>query len=167
MDRLQAIVPEGVVGVAHAVNPGVAEATAGLEAVPLFGADRYEELVGGLRLAVTAGAFMQTNTVMSERLYELAIEYADLRPSDVAWDLYCGAGAIGLLAAAGAGRVFGIEIAEESVAGRARTPSETASRTSSSSPAMSRRASRCSSSGPRGRMSSSSTRPARASRRGP
>ena len=123
VDRLKAITPEGVVGVAHAVNPGVAEATAGLEAVTLFGADRYEELVGGLRLAVTAGAFMQTNTVMSERLYELAIEYADLRPSDVAWDLYCGAGAIGLLAAAGAGRVFGIEIAEESVA-RARENAE-------------------------------------------
>ena len=122
-DRLRAVVPKGVVGVAHAVNPGVAEATAGLEAKPLFGADRYDELVGGLRLAVTAGAFMQTNTVMSERLYELAIEYADLRPSDVAWDLYCGAGAIGLLAAAGAGRVFGIEIAEESVA-RARENAE-------------------------------------------
>jgi len=122
-DALEALMPEGVVGVAHAVNPGVAEATAGLESVPLFGADRYEELVGGLRLAVTAGAFMQTNTVMSERLYELAIEYAALSEADVAWDLYCGAGAIGLLAARSAGRVFGIEIAEESVA-RARENAE-------------------------------------------
>ena len=86
-----ALLPEGVVGVAHAENPGVAEATAGLEAATLFGADRYEELVGGLRLAVTAGAFMQTNTMMSERLYELAMEYARLSAADVAWDLYCGA----------------------------------------------------------------------------
>jgi 23S rRNA (uracil1939-C5)-methyltransferase len=122
-DRLRALLPGGVVGVAHAENPGVAEATAGLEAATLFGADRYEELVGGLRLAVTAGAFMQTNTAMSERLYELAIEYAGLSAADVAWDLYCGAGAIGLLAARSAGRVFGIEIAEESVA-RARENAE-------------------------------------------
>jgi 23S rRNA (uracil1939-C5)-methyltransferase len=113
--RLEELVPESVVGVVHAENPGVADATAGLEGAPLFGADRYEELVGGLRLAVTAGAFMQTNTVMSERLYELAIEYAGLTEADVAWDLYCGAGAIGLLAAQRAGAVFGIEIAEESV----------------------------------------------------
>ena len=113
--RLEELVPEGVVGVVHAENPGVADATAGLEGAPLFGADRYEELVGGLRVAVTAGAFMQTNTVMSERLYELAIEYAGLTEADVAWDLYCGAGAIGLLAARRAGSVFGIEIAEESV----------------------------------------------------
>ena len=114
-DRLQALMPAGVVGVVHAENPGVADATAGLDGAPLFGADRYEELVGGLRLSVTAGAFMQTNTVMSERLYELAIEYAGLTEADVAWDLYCGAGAIGLLAAGRAGSVFGIEIAEESV----------------------------------------------------
>jgi 23S rRNA (uracil1939-C5)-methyltransferase len=122
-DRLRALTPESVVGVMHAENPGVAEVTAGLDARPLFGADRYEELVGGLRLSVTAGAFMQTNTVMSERLYELAIEYAALTADDVAWDLYCGAGAIGLLAAGAAGRVVGIEIAEESVA-RARENAE-------------------------------------------
>jgi len=122
-DRLRALMPEGVVGVVHAENPGVAEVTAGLAASQLFGADRYEELVGGLSLSVTAGAFMQTNTVMSERLYELAIEYAELTAADVAWDLYCGAGAIGLLAASRAGRVVGIEIAEESVA-RARENAE-------------------------------------------
>jgi 23S rRNA (uracil1939-C5)-methyltransferase len=115
VDRLRALMPGSVVGVVHAENSGVAEVTAGLDPRPLFGADRYEELVGGLRLSVTAGAFMQTNTVMSERLYELAIEYAALSEADVAWDLYCGAGAIGLLAARAAGRVFGIEIAEESV----------------------------------------------------
>jgi 23S rRNA (uracil1939-C5)-methyltransferase len=115
VDRLRTLMPDSVVGVVHAENPGVAEVTAGLDPRPLFGADRYEELVGGLRLSVTAGAFMQTNTVMSERLYELAIGYAALSEADVAWDLYCGAGAIGLLAARAAGRVFGIEIAEESV----------------------------------------------------
>jgi 23S rRNA (uracil1939-C5)-methyltransferase len=115
-ERLRALMPAAVVGAVHAENAGVGEATAGLEPKPLFGADRYEEVVGGLRLSVTAGAFMQTNTVMSERLYELAIGYAGLSEADVAWDLYCGAGAIGLLAAARAGRVYGIEIAEESVA---------------------------------------------------
>jgi 23S rRNA (uracil1939-C5)-methyltransferase len=54
---------------------------------------------------------------MAERLYALAIELAGLRPDDVVWDLYCGAGAIGLLAASHAGQVYGIEISEESIAG--------------------------------------------------
>ncbi|MGN6380097.1 MAG: 23S rRNA (uracil(1939)-C(5))-methyltransferase RlmD [Gaiellales bacterium] len=116
VDRLVARLPESVVGVLHAVNPGVAEVTGGLEARRLSGRDSYRERIGGLDFDVSAGAFMQTNTVMCEQLYALAIELAGPRPDDVVWDLYCGAGAIGLLAAAaGAGRVYGIEISTESV----------------------------------------------------
>jgi 23S rRNA (uracil1939-C5)-methyltransferase len=117
IERLAELVPDGVAGVVHAVNAGVAEVSAGLEQAVLFGRDRFTERIGGLEFAVTAGAFMQTNTAMAEHLYALAIELAELRPADVVWDLYCGAGAIGLLAARRAGRVYGIEISEESIAG--------------------------------------------------
>ena len=111
-EGLPLLLPESVVGVVHAVNDGVAEVTQGLPASLVYGRDWYEERIGGLRLNVSAGAFMQTNTVMSERLYEIAIEFAELAADDVVWDLYCGAGALGLLAArAGAGSVYGIEIA--------------------------------------------------------
>jgi 23S rRNA (uracil1939-C5)-methyltransferase len=115
VDRLAATIPSAVVGVVHAVNAGVAEVTAGLDHAVVIGRDRFAERMAGLELAVSPGAFMQTNTLMAERLYGLAIEFAELRPGDTVWDLYCGAGAIGLLAAGRAGRVFGIEIAEESV----------------------------------------------------
>ena len=86
------MLPEGVVGVVHAVNDGVAEVTAGLAQTTLFGADEFEERIGGLTLRLSAGAFMQTNSEMSQVLYRHAIEQARLRPGDVAWDLYCGAG---------------------------------------------------------------------------
>ncbi len=69
-----------------------------------------------LELELSAGAFMQTNTEMCDVLYGHALAYADLRPDDVVWDLYCGAGAIGLLAARHAGRLVGVEISRESVA---------------------------------------------------
>ena len=115
--RLAELVPAAVVGVVHAVNAGVAEVSAGLDQTLLFGRDRFTERIGGLEFGVSAGAFMQTNTAMAERLYALAIELAGLRPGDVVWDLYCGAGAIGLLAARHAGAVYGIEISQESIAG--------------------------------------------------
>ena len=120
VDRLAQLLPAGVVGVVHAVNPGVAEVTGGLEHSVLYGRDWFSERIGGLEFQVSPGAFMQTNTVMAERLYAIAIEFADLRPDDVVWDLYCGAGAIGLLAARRAGRVYGIEISPESIAGARR-----------------------------------------------
>ena len=59
---------------------------------------------------------MQTNSEMCEVLYGHALEYAQLRPDDVAWDLYCGAGAIGLLAAPKVRKLVGVELSEESVA---------------------------------------------------
>ena len=99
VDHLRRMLPEGVVGVVHAVNDGVAEVTAGLAHTTLFGSDEFEERIDGLTLRLSAGAFMQTNSEMSQVLYRHAIEQARLRPGDVAWDLYCGAGAIGLLAA--------------------------------------------------------------------
>ena len=58
---------------------------------------------------------MQTNTEMCDVLYAHALEAARLRPRDVAWDLYCGAGAIGLAAAPQVERVIGIEISAESI----------------------------------------------------
>jgi 23S rRNA (uracil1939-C5)-methyltransferase len=114
--RLAAELPAGVVGVVHSVNDGVAEVTGGLGGRALIGADEFEERIRGLSLRLSAGAFMQTNTEMCDVLYGHAIRYADLLPKDVAWDLYCGAGAIGLLAAPHVRTVVGVEISEESVA---------------------------------------------------
>jgi 23S rRNA (uracil1939-C5)-methyltransferase len=117
VDRLAQLLPPGVVGVVHAQNPGVADVAAGHRQSALIGRDWFGERIGGLDFRVSAGAFMQTNTVMAERLYAIAIEFAELRPDDIVWDLYCGAGAIGLLAARGAAAVYGIEISPESIAG--------------------------------------------------
>jgi 23S rRNA (uracil1939-C5)-methyltransferase len=119
VDRLTELLGKHVVGVVHAVNDGVAEVTSGLEARALAGGDEFEERVLDLSLRLSSGAFMQTNTEMCDVLYGIALEYAGLRPDDVAWDLYCGAGAIGLLAAPHVRRVVGVEISPESI-GRAR-----------------------------------------------
>ena len=82
----------------------------------LYGRDWFEERIGGLSFHVTIGAFMQTNTIMCERLYAIALEYAEITPEDVIWDLYRGSGAIGLQeAAAGATAVYGIDISAESI----------------------------------------------------
>jgi 23S rRNA (uracil1939-C5)-methyltransferase len=115
VDRLAQLVGVDTVGVVHAVNDGVAEITGGLDAVPLFGSSEFEERILELTLRLSAGAFMQTNTEMCDVLYGHALEAARLRADDVVWDLYCGAGAIGLLAAPHAGRVVGIEISAESI----------------------------------------------------
>jgi 23S rRNA (uracil1939-C5)-methyltransferase len=98
-----------------AINDTPAEQT-NLPTKLLWGADAIEEELLGLRFRVRPSAFLQTNTEMAERLYELAREYAGLSGEENVFDLYCGTGTIGLALARNAGSVWGVEISEEAVA---------------------------------------------------
>src|SRR5690348_6392467 len=82
----------------------------------LWGEEAIEEQLCGLRFRVRPNAFLQTNTRMAERLYELAREYAALTGGETVYDLYCGIGTIGLTLASQALTVWGVEVSEESVA---------------------------------------------------
>jgi 23S rRNA (uracil1939-C5)-methyltransferase len=97
------------------VNERPAEVT-NLPTMLLSGEDAIEEQLCGLRFRVRPNAFLQTNTAMAERLYELAHEYAQLTGEESVYDLYCGIGTIGLTLARDALTVWGVEASEESVA---------------------------------------------------
>jgi 23S rRNA (uracil1939-C5)-methyltransferase len=107
-------VPE-VRSVHHAVNDRPAEVT-NLPTTVLHGEGWIEEELLGRRFRVRPNAFLQTNTAMCERLYELVLEYAALTGGETVYDLYCGIGTIGLTLAERSLTVWGIEISEESVA---------------------------------------------------
>ncbi len=98
-----------------AVNESPAEVT-NLQSTLLWGEDAIEEQLLGLRFRVRPNAFLQTNTKMAERLYELAIELAALTGGETVYDLYCGIGSIGLSMAAHALTVWGVDVEEESIA---------------------------------------------------
>jgi 23S rRNA (uracil1939-C5)-methyltransferase len=94
----------------------VAETTQGGDTELLAGGDRLDEAIGGMRMRISPHAFFQTNTEMAERLYRLAIEYAQPTGSDRLFDLYCGIGTIGLLMAPRVAEVWGLEIVPEAIA---------------------------------------------------
>ncbi|HEX6664878.1 MAG TPA: 23S rRNA (uracil(1939)-C(5))-methyltransferase RlmD, partial [Gaiellaceae bacterium] len=94
----------------------VAETTQDGETELLAGSDRLEEEIGGMRVRIASNAFFQTNSEMAERLYELAIEFAQPAGTERVFDLYCGIGTIGLLLAGNALTVWGIDVSEESIA---------------------------------------------------
>jgi 23S rRNA (uracil1939-C5)-methyltransferase len=98
-----------------AVNDSPSEVT-NLPSELLWGDEAIEERLLGLRFRVRPNAFLQTNTEMAERLYELAIDYAGLTGGETVYDLYCGIGTIGLSMASRALTVWGVEVNEESVA---------------------------------------------------
>lgn len=55
-------------------------------------------------------SFYQVNPRQTERLYSLALEYAELTGKETVCDLYCGIGTISLFMAKRAGKVYGVEV---------------------------------------------------------
>jgi 23S rRNA (uracil1939-C5)-methyltransferase len=98
-----------------ALNDSPAEVT-NLPTKLLWGEWAIEEVILGLRVRIRPNAFLQTNTEMCEKLYRLAGEYAGLTGEETVYDLYCGAGTIGLSLARDALTVWGIDSSEESIA---------------------------------------------------
>lgn len=60
-------------------------------------------------------SFYQVNPWQTERLYGLALEYAELTGKETVCDLYCGIGTISLFMAKRAGKVYGVEIVPQAI----------------------------------------------------
>jgi 23S rRNA (uracil1939-C5)-methyltransferase len=81
----------------------------------VLGEEYLREEILGLKIAMSHGAFFQTNTEMAEKLYAVAAEFAGLTGSERVFDLFCGVGTIGLSMAGQAGEVWGVEIVPEAI----------------------------------------------------
>lgn len=81
----------------------------------LWGEPVMEDTLCGLRFSVSPLSFFQVNPVQTERLYALALGYAQLTGAETVVDAYCGAGTISLMLAQKARRVIGIEIVEPAI----------------------------------------------------
>ena len=81
----------------------------------LYGKGYIEDVLCGLRFAISARSFYQINPVQCEKLYAKALEYAALDENTTAIDAYCGIGTIGLAASQSAGRVIGVELNADAV----------------------------------------------------
>lgn len=64
---------------------------------------------------ISPQSFYQVNPVQTEKLYSLALDYAELTGKETVWDLYCGIGTISLFLAKRAGKVYGVEIVPQAI----------------------------------------------------
>ena len=63
-----------------------------------------------LQFRISPQSFYQVNSAQTEKLYQKALEFADLNGDETVWDLYCGIGTISLFLAGHAAKVIGVEI---------------------------------------------------------
>ena len=81
----------------------------------LYGQDYITDQMLGNSFQISGPAFYQVNTEMAEKLYQTAIDFAELREEDVVIDAYSGIGTIGLSVAKHVKEVYGVEVIPEAV----------------------------------------------------
>ena len=114
VEAVRAACPE-VVSIQQNVNPDRTNVILGQEAIILYGKDTIRDKLGGLDFDISLRSFYQVNPAQTQKLYQKALELADLSGRETVLDLYCGIGTISLFLARHAKRVYGVEIVSEAV----------------------------------------------------
>lgn len=101
--------------VVHNINPYTTNLVLGEQSKILYGKGTIEDVLCGCRFRISPASFFQINPVQCEKLYHYAIDAAQLTGRETVFDSYCGTGTIGIIAAAYAKQVTGVELNRDAV----------------------------------------------------
>ncbi|MBK7311377.1 MAG: 23S rRNA (uracil(1939)-C(5))-methyltransferase RlmD [Sphingobacteriaceae bacterium] len=99
----------------YAHNPKGNDTIQDLEIKTFSGKDHITEEMEGLKFNISAKSFYQTNSEQAYELYKVARGFAQLKETDVVYDLYTGTGTIANFIARDCKKVTGIEYVEAAV----------------------------------------------------
>ena len=105
----------GLAGVVLNVNTRDTNVILGDRYSVLWGRDWLEEELCHLAFRLSVPSFFQINRAQTERLYGVALDFAQLNGEETVLDLYCGIGTISLALARQAGYVIGAEIVPQAI----------------------------------------------------
>lgn len=101
--------------VKHNINNTHSNVIMGDVSHTLYGVDQIEDTLSDITFKISDQSFYQINSTQTEKLYQRAIEYADLQGEETVLDTYCGIGTIGLYMAPKAKHVYGVEVVPEAI----------------------------------------------------
>lgn len=106
---------EGMTSITININKEKTNVIMGRTCRTIWGNDTITDVIGGVSFSISPMSFYQVNPIQTEKLYNLALEYADLTGEETVCDLYCGIGTISLFMAKKAKKVYGVEIVEQAI----------------------------------------------------
>ena len=106
---------EGMTSITYSVNKENTNVIMGKEIGILWGQGYITDYIGNIKYQISPLSFYQVNPAQTEKLYGLALEYAQLKGNETVWDLYCGIGTISLFLAQKAKKVYGVEIIPQAI----------------------------------------------------
>lgn len=101
--------------IVYNVNREKTSMVLGAQEKVVYGDGYIEDALCGCKFRISPKSFYQVNPAQTGRLYEKAIEMADLTGRETVLDAYCGTGTIGLIAAKWAASVTGVELNRDAV----------------------------------------------------
>ena len=104
-----------LVSVLHTENNSFSDAVVPEKVNILYGRDYIIEELLDLKFKISPFSFFQTNSRGAESLYSIVRDFMGNGDNKVVFDLYCGTGTIGQIAAPNAKKVIGLELIEEAV----------------------------------------------------
>ena len=108
-------VSEKISGIILNINKSRTNLVLGDKNVLLLGKNTLSASLLGLKYEISPESFFQINPKQTEKLYSLALDFADIKIDDTVLDIYCGIGTITLSAARKAKTAMGIEIVEKAI----------------------------------------------------
>ena len=97
------------------INKDKSNVILGEKIIPLWGEPYITDYIGDIAYRISPISFYQVNPIQTKKLYDTALEYADLHGDEVVWDLYCGIGTVSLFLAQKAKMIYGVEIVPQAV----------------------------------------------------
>ena len=97
------------------INQQKTNVITGTKSVCLVGKEYIQDNMCEVPVQIGPLSFYQVNTPAAEQLYHVAADFAQLKPTDVLLDLYCGMGTIGLSMYRQCKQLIGVEVIPEAV----------------------------------------------------
>lgn len=104
-----------VVSFVQNINSDKTNVILGKQAMVLFGKDYYTDELMGHTFKISHQSFYQVNSSQTEKLYDVAVEFADLTGTEIVVDAYSGIGTMTLGLAEKAKKVYGVEIVPQAI----------------------------------------------------
>jgi 23S rRNA (uracil1939-C5)-methyltransferase len=115
MEQLKNNFPQ-ITSLNYVVNSGANDMIHAFEVICYHGKPFIIEQLGDLKFKVGPKSFFQTNTLQAKKLYDIALEFTDLKGTENVYDLYTGIGSIALYAANKCKSVAAIEQIPDAIA---------------------------------------------------
>ncbi|SFE28325.1 23S rRNA m(5)U-1939 methyltransferase [Lentibacillus persicus] len=114
VDELSKTYPH-IKSIVHNINDRQTNSIWGKKSKTIWGEGYIYDKIGDITFKISDKSFYQVNPPQTKKLYDKALEYANVGINDTVVDAYCGIGTISLFMAKEAKKVYGVEVVPEAI----------------------------------------------------